>query len=440
MTNEQNLDDQAAQAIRAQIDAHLDKMGDPSLGPDAGGGEKKSRRSSGNRGSSGSGQGGHGAHGGHAAPAQDVPHFVNGTITSIDAERKRAMVELGPKSHGEITLEEFDEEPKVGETFEFSLVSIQEGLWSLSRKEARTLATWKELEKGRIVKATVIGENSGGLELKVGPVSAFMPASEIDVKRIDEFTTLVGQTFVCEVIEVAPKRKRVVLSRRAVLAREKREARERAFETVAVGQVVKGKVDKIESFGAFIDIGNGVNGLLHVSNISHQRVEDPSKVLTLGQEVEVQILEIKPGKKIGLGMKQLKTDPWEATAAKLRTGQVLQGKVKRLQEFGAFVEIEPGVEGLVHRSQITPDRMVKLSDVVKEGENITVRVVSVDAKARRIALSRLTERGHLIGSDEDVAPEERDRYIHKGSGPVGGTNLGALLREAMAKKSTPPSN
>lgn len=417
MSTEPNLDEQA---IRAQMDAHLAKMGEASLGPDAGGGDHEARRKKG------------GGHHGHGAPAQDIPHLAKGTITSLDGNK--VMVELGPKSHGQISLEEFDEAPKVGEEFEFSLVSIQDGIWALSRKEARTLATWKELEKGRIVKAQVIGENSGGLELKVGPVAAFMPASEIDVKRVEGFTGFVGQTWVCEVIEVAPKRKRVVLSRRAVLARERRESRERAFETIAVGQVVKGKVDKLEPFGAFVDLGNGVSGLLHVSNISHTRIGDPSQVLKVGQDVEVQILEIKPGKKIGLGMKQLTSDPWEAAAARLKPGMILQGKVARLQEFGAFVEVESGVEGLIHRSQLSPDRVMKISDVVKEGDAVTVRVVNVDAKARRIGLSRLTERGHLIGSDEDVGTEERDRYLQKGTGPVAGTNLGALLREAMAKR------
>lgn len=419
MSTEPNLDEQS---IRAQIDAHLASMGEATLGPDAGSADHEGKKRKAG--------GGHGH--GHSAPAQDIPHLAKGTVTSVDGNK--VMVELGPKSHGQISLEEFDEAPKVGEEFEFSLVSIQDGLWALSRKEARTLATWKELEKGRIVKAQVIGENSGGLELKVGPVAAFMPASEIDLKRVDGFTGFVGETWVCEVIEVAPKRKRVVLSRRAVLARERRESRDRAFDTIAVGQVVKGKVDKLEPFGAFIDIGNGVNGLLHVSNISHTRIADPAQVLKLGQEVEVQILEIKPGKKIGLGMKQLMSDPWEAAAAKLKPGQILQGKVVRLQEFGAFVEVEAGVEGLIHRSQLSPDRVMKISDIVKEGDAVTVRVVNVDAKARRIGLSRLTDRGHLIGSDDDLGNEERARYIQKGPSTSLGTNLGSLLREAMAKR------
>lgn len=423
MSNESNLDESA---IRAQIDAHLEKMGNASLGPEGGAGGGEPRRSK-----KGGGHGG----GHHAAPAHDVPHFAKGTVTAIDGTK--VLVELGPKSHGQLSIDEFDDPPKPGDEFEFSLVSIQDGMWLLSRKEARTLATWKDLERGRIVKATVIGENSGGLELKIGPVSAFMPASEIDTKRVENFHEYLNQTFVCEVVEADMKRKRVVLSRRAVLARERREARDRTFDTIKVGQVMKGKVDKLEAFGAFVDLGNGCSGLLHVSNISHQRIDDPSKVLTVGQELEVQVLEIKGGKKIGLGLKQLQADPWDSVAQRHRPGTVLTGKVARLMDFGAFVEVEPGIEGLVHRSALTTDRVVKISDIVKVGDAITVRVVSVDAKQRRIALSRLTDRGHLIGSEEDLGTEEIARYAHKGDQPSSGTNLGALLREAMAKKQKP---
>jgi ribosomal protein S1 len=418
-SSEANLDEKA---IRAQLDAHLEKAGAASLGPD----EAPPPRRPSRRGGQGGGHGGHGSH-------QEPQHLAKGTVSGVDGNK--VLIELGPKSHGEISVEEFDEAPKPGDVFEFSLVSITDGVWSLSRKEARTIATWNELEKGRLVKATVIGENSGGLELKVGPVSAFMPASEIDVKRVETFADLVGQTWVCEVIEVAPKRKRVVLSRRAVLMRERREARDRSFEALGVGQVVKGKVEKLEPFGAFVDIGNGVTGLLHVSNISHQRVADPSKVLVLGQELEVQILEVS-GKKVGLGLKQLSADPWETAAARLKPGGVIEGKVVRIAEFGAFVEVEPGIEGLLHRSQVSSDRNAKLSDFVKVGQSVKVRVVGVEPGKKRISLSMLSDRGHVIGSEDDIGSADLDPFLSKGQSGSSGTNLGALLREAMAKKSS----
>ena len=419
MTEEEKIDEQA---IRAQLDAAMDKMEvppepTPEAADAAGATEAPSASSSG---SPGGKRGGGGA---------GDPHLHKGTIVSVDGPE--VMVELGPRTQGVINVEEFDDAPEVGQEFEFSLVSIKDGLWTLSRKEARTLATWQNLQKGKAVKATVIGENSGGLEMKVGPVSAFMPASEVDTKRVEDFAPYVGQTFVCEVIEVARKRKRVVLSRKGILYRERREARERTLESMTEGQVVRGKVEKLEGFGAFVDLGGGLSGLLHVSNISHKRVADPSSVLEVGQDVEVQILEIKNGgKRIGLGMKQLQADPWDAVREKFRNGQVTQGKVVRIAEFGAFVEIAEAVEGLLHKSQLSPERVNRVEDAVKVGDDVTVRVQSIDPEARRISLSCLTDRGTMIGAEDDVGSEEVDKYMSRG-GDSGGQNLGNILRAAM---------
>ncbi len=407
MSSEEKLDETA---IRAQVDAALNQMRVAEPTPAA-----ESATDADENGGS------------------DDPRLHKGRIVSVLANE--VHVELGPRTQGMISLEEFEEAPSPGQEYEFSLVSIQDGLWTLSRREARTLATWRDMEKGRAVKATVIGENSGGLELKIGPVSAFMPASEISTHRVEDFTQFVGQTWVCEVVEVNRRKKRIVLSRRAILMTEKREARERTLQTLSPGQVVRGKVEKLEPFGAFVDIGGGVTGLLHVSNISHQRVEDPATVLQVGQDVEVQILEVKNGgKRIGLGMKQLAADPWDAFKSKVRAGQVIRGKVVRVAEFGAFVEVEPAIEGLLHKSQLSSERVNRVEDAVKVGAEVTVRVVSIDPAARRLSLSRLTERGAMIGSEEDVGGEDVDKYLVSGAAPTSGTNLGALLREALAKK------
>ena len=425
MTEDQKIDEQA---IRAQLDAAMNKMEvapEPSLetpGESEGAAAPNpAAPKAGRRGGKRSGGGG----------GEAQVHVHKGTIVSVDGPE--AMVELGPRTQGVISVEEFDEPPEVGAEFEFSLVSIKDGLWTLSRKEARTLATWKNLEKGRSVKATVIGENSGGLEMKVGPVSAFMPASEVDTKRVEDFASYVGQTFVCEVIEVVRKRKRVVLSRKGILYRERREARDRTLESMTPGQVVSGKVEKIEGFGAFIDLGGGLSGLLHVSNISHKRTDDPSTVLTVGESVEVQILEIKNGgKRIGLGMKQLQADPWEAVKEKFRQGQVTKGKVIRIADFGAFVEITDAVEGLLHKSQLSPDRVNRVEDAVSVGAEVTVRIQSIDLEAKRISLSCLTDRGTMIGAEDDVGSEVVDKYMSRGKDAgAGGQNLGNILRAAM---------
>ncbi|MBI4881523.1 MAG: S1 RNA-binding domain-containing protein [Planctomycetes bacterium] len=416
MSSEDHSEDRIdEQAIRAQLERALEAMDADAAGPN----EEEAAPEEGPQGGSGD------------------PHLHGGTILSVQG--KDVFVELGPRSQGVISSDEFEQPPAPGERYEFTLVSIQDGLWTLSRKEARVLATWKELARGKSVKATVIGENSGGLELKVGPVSAFMPASEIALSRVADFAPFVGQTMICEVMEVSRRRRRVVLSRRAVLQRERREQRERTLLTLAAGQVVRGRVEKIEPFGAFVDIGGGVTGLLHVSNISHKRVADPASVLCVGQEIEVQVLEVKEGgKRIGLGMKQLEADPWDTARERIRAGQVVRGRVARLAEFGAFVELEGAIEGLLHRSQLAPERVNRVEDAVKVGDEITVRVQAIDAENRRISLSRLGERGGLLGSDEDVGNADVGRYLESGSAPTTGTNLGALLREALERREKKP--
>jgi len=414
------------EAVRAQLEAALLNMAsdpEPSDTSEAEPPEERTRESGGEdrKGSARS-----------RGSAQD-PHLHKGTVTAVSG--RDVFVELGPRTQGVISIDEFEGPPEPGGEYEFSLVSIQDGLWTLSRREARTLATWRELDRGKTVKATVIGENSGGLEMKVGPVSAFMPASEIGTGRVEDFSPYIGQTLVCEVMEVSRRRKRVVLSRRVVLMRERRESRERTLESLAVGQVLRGKIEKVEPFGAFVDLGGGVTGLLHVSNISHKRIADPTTVLSPGQDVEVQVIEMKEGgKRIGLGMKQLAADPWEDLDSRFRVGSVVQGKVVRIADFGAFVEVAECVEGLLHKSQLSSERVNRVEDVVKLGDQVSVRVQSVDLESRRISLSRLNERGALLDSDEDLGGEDMNRFLDTGSAPTSGTNLGALLREAMAKK------
>ncbi|MEW6744955.1 MAG: S1 RNA-binding domain-containing protein [Planctomycetota bacterium] len=362
---------------------------------------------------------------------EDEPHIAAGVVVSISGED--VFVELGPRTQGVISIREFDPPPRVGETYEFSMVSVKDELWTLSRKDALVRATWKNLVVGHAVKATVSGQNRGGLELTIGPVRAFMPISEIALERVEDLAPYLGQTMLCEIIEVSRGAKKVVLSRRAVLEHEREQAREKTRAALAVGKVVTGRVEKIEPFGAFVDLGGGITGLLHVSNISHQRVKDPADVLTVGQQVEVQILSFEQdGKRIGLGMKQLAADPWHEVQQRYKADQIVTGRVTRIVDFGAFVELEPGVEGLLHFSQISPERVRAVGDAVQEGAEVTVRVVDVDPKKRRLSLSRLTARGALIGSEELVSAEKVKDYGQQG--PSSGTNLGALLREALEKK------
>jgi len=236
------------------------------------------------------------------------------------------------------------------------------------------------------------------------------------------------------VLEVDRERQRVLLSRRAVLAAEREAARSESLGSLGVGQVITGKVTRVEPFGAFVSLSPGVEGLLHVSNIAHQRVENAGDVLQPGQELQVKILSIaEGGRRIGLGRKQLEADPWHETAARLAPNTVLPAKVVRLMEFGAFCALAPGVEGLLHISQLRsgPDRVRHAREVLSAGQDITVRVLSVEPSTKRIALSRLDERGAVLGSADSVETGEIDRVLREsGSGPRG-TNLGNLFKKAL---------
>jgi small subunit ribosomal protein S1 len=359
--------------------------------------------------------------------------LVRGTVVGFSGDD--AIVELGPTAQGVIKKSQFDELPKIGASFDFSMHGQEDGLWVLSLQEAKALAAWDELAVGARVEARVTGQNSGGLELKIGPISAFMPASQVSLSREDDLAQFLNQKFVCEVLEIDSARKRVTLSRRTLLESEREEQRREMVGHLATGQIVQGKVTRVESFGAFVDLGGGVEGLVHVSNIARRRVENAGDVLKKGDAVRALILEIKDGgKRIGLGLKQLEADPWDEIGARFGVGQVLSGKVVRAMEFGAFVEVAPGIEGLVHVSQLGKDRVRRVQDAVKVGETIGVRVLSIDPKQKRIALSRLDERGALIGSEDSVASAEIEEMLQKNQPPRSGTNLGNLFKKALDKK------
>ncbi|MCB9915210.1 MAG: S1 RNA-binding domain-containing protein [Planctomycetes bacterium] len=353
-----------------------------------------------------------------------------GTVVGVTGPD--VFVELGPRMQGVISVSEFETTPKVGETFQFALRGQDEGLWLLSRREALELAAWDEVEVGSLVKAKVTGVNTGGLELRVGPMAAFMPASQVALHRVEDLGAFLNQSFLCQVLEVARERKRIVLSRRAVLEHEREQTRADALDALTVGALVRGKVTRVEKFGAFVEISPGVEGLVHVSNLSRQRVDDPSEFVKTGQDVEAVVQEIKDGgKRIGLSMKALEPDPWDEVPDKYHEGTVFEGTVVRLMEFGAFVELEPGVDGLVHVSQLSRDRVARVRDAVNIGDTFPVRVLSVDVHGRRISLSRLDDHGATLGTEEAAdAGAVREALRDTQAKPLG-TNLGSLFKKAL---------
>jgi small subunit ribosomal protein S1 len=356
------------------------------------------------------------------------PPLYQAIVAGLSGED--VVVELTPRVQGCIPRSEFDAVPPPGTPLRVTLVGREEGVWILSVKEARALATWDELEVGSLVKATVFGINKGGLELKLGQSRAFMPASQVALEHVEDLAAYAGQTLVCEVLELDREKRRVVVSRRAVLERERKASRQSATEKLAVNAIVKGRVARLESYGAFVDLG-GVEGLLHVSNLAHRRVQHPEELLKLGQELEVVVISIEEGgKRIGLSRKLREPDPWDSLAERFRPDQVIQARVRRVTNFGAFLELEPGIEGLLHVSQLG-GRARDPGQAVKVGEELTVRIQSLDPHAKRISLTRLAPNGALLGSDEAAAGADVAEVL--GEARALSTNLGALLGKALKK-------
>lgn len=354
-----------------------------------------------------------------------------GVVAGIDGDD--IFVELGPRMQGVINASEFEDPPAVGQTLEFTMHGQKDGLWLLSRRKAKALSAWNNLEQGSHVEAVVKGTNAGGLEVEVGPLSGFMPASQAADHHVEDLSTLVGQKLTVEVIELDQGRKRLVVSRRKVAQLERESARQEIVGSLVLGDKVAGSVTRIEPFGAFVDIG-GVEGMVHVSQITRSRVEHPEEKVKVGDRVEAEVIKIEQGgKRIGLSMKNLEPDPWGGVDERFGLDTMATVKVVRLTDFGAFCELEPGVDGLLHISQMAGrgERVGRPSDLFQMGQEIEVRISAIDPITRRIGLSRLDNRGALIGSEEAAGAAEADRVVRESSQQNVGTNLGALFKKAL---------
>jgi small subunit ribosomal protein S1 len=319
-----------------------------------------------------------------------TPGMKKGKVVAIHGDD--IFIDMGGKSQGILPAVQFEDEPlpNVGDTVEVMIDGYNpaEGFLILSRKGAIQEAAWDSLEVGQIVEGRVTGHNKGGLEIDLNGIRAFMPISQIENFRVEDLHPYDNQRLKCEVTEVNRQDRNIVLSRRNVLEREAAEAREKAFGALAVGQVLTGTVRTIMPYGAFVDIG-GVDGLLHVSDMSYSRVNDPHEIVQEGMKVEVKVLKIDPDtRKISLGLKQAKPDPWTNVADRWPLQSVVKGRVTKLMDFGAFVELEPGVEGLIPMSEFTYQKRIHHpSEIVKQGDNVDVRVLSIDTERKRISLS-----------------------------------------------------
>ena len=308
----------------------------------------------------------------------------------IAVRGKSVFVDLGAKSEGVVPTDQFtDGLPNPGDMIEVVVdrFDTDEGLLLLSRKGAAVEANWENLRKGLIVEARVTKTNKGGLDVEVDGIRGFLPIGQIEIGRVEDASVYVNQKLRVTVTEANSREKNLVVSRRELLEQERAEQREKTWATLEEGQVHHGVVRSLKDFGAFVDIG-GVDGLLHVGEMSWSRVSDPSSLLKMGDEVDVKVLRIdRETKKVSLGLKQLTPSPWDRVEETYSRGMTVPGKVTRLMDFGAFVEIEPGIEGLVHVSELSPNRVRRVADVVKPGQDVEVRILKVEAEAKKISLS-----------------------------------------------------
>jgi small subunit ribosomal protein S1 len=295
----------------------------------------------------------------------------------------------GGRSQGVLPLEQFEgATPKIGQEVEFDIerYDAANGLLVLTREgSAQAVTDWSGLALHMIVEARVTGTNKNktGLTVEVNGIKGFLPASQLDLYRVEDIEQFNNQRMKVEVIELDPSERNLIVSRRSILERERQQKAEEFWKTIAEGQVRKGIVKSIKPFGAFVDLG-GADGLIPVSEFSWQRVNDLSEFVKLGQEVQVLVSRIDhDARKIGLSLKQLTTSPWDEFAERVKAGARITGKVTRVAEFGAFVELEPGVEGLIHVSELSNQRVRRVRDVVSEGQSVEVEILSVDPAARR---------------------------------------------------------
>jgi small subunit ribosomal protein S1 len=311
-----------------------------------------------------------------------------GRVLSVHGES--IFVDIGGKSQGVISVLQFPEGPPAAGSDIDVLIDHYvpaEGLLVLRLPGAAQEADWSNIREGMIVEGRVTASTKGGVVVDLSGIRAFLPASQVDIVRVPDLETLVGQSLRCQVTDVQRSEKNVILSRRALLEAEREAARERTWTELAEGQTRTGIVRTVKEFGAFVDLG-GVDGLLPVREMSWTRVEDPNEVVRAGQQVQVKVLKIdRETRKLTLGLKQLQASPWETLEQRFAIGSNVTGKVTKLMEFGAFVELEPGVEGLVHISELANHRVRRVSDVVNPGQEVQVRVLKIDPEQRRISLS-----------------------------------------------------
>ena len=382
---------------------------------------------------------------------------VQGEVVRID--RDEVLVDIGYKSEGVIPVNELSirknvnpaDEVSLGETVDALVVTKEDadGRLVLSKKRAKFEKAWRKIEEasesGEPVEGTVIEVVKGGLIVDLG-IRGFLPASLVDIRRVQDLDEFKSQTVRCKVIELNRSRNNVVLSRRAILEEERREVRQQIISSLERGSVVEGAISNIVDFGAFVDL-DGIDGLIHISELSWSHVNHPSEVVSIGDVVKVKVLDIDHDRqRISLGLKQTQEDPWQKVIDTHHIGDVLEGTVTKIVSFGAFVEIYNGVEGLVHISELSEQHVENPRQVLSEGDTVRVRILEIDTERRRLSLSaKQVEGQNLIpqpipgagagqteGEAEEATPDEIADAVAVADAAIEEAAAGAISDEAEA--------
>ena len=348
----------------------------------------------------------------------------------IKVHNANVFISLGGPDEGVVPLLQFDSPPEEGQTIDFLIRSFnrEEGLYELAIPgETVAVNDWDDLQEGAAVEAKIESANTGGCECKVGAVRGFIPMSQLSEYRIESAADYIGQKLICIITEANPRRGNLVLSHRAVLERDKAAKRKERLSKLEVGEACEGIVRKVMDFGAFVDIG-GLDGMIHISQLSWDKIKHPSEVVKEGDKIQVRVEKIDPETgKIGLSYRSLQDNPWSDVDARFPIGTVVRGTVSRLANFGAFVKLSTGIEGLIHISELAHNRVASVANVLKEGQDVEVKILTVDRDSQRIGLSlRATqarpESAKPAKEEEQVDEPKRQPAVRKFQGALkGGT-------------------
>ncbi|MBM7619569.1 small subunit ribosomal protein S1 [Bacillus tianshenii] len=364
----------------------------------------------------------------------EVGSKVTGTVTKV--EEKQVLVSIeGSKLDGIIPISELSslhvekatDVVAEGQELQLKVTKVEDELLVLSKKAVDADLAWEDLQKKfeskEVFEAEIKDVVKGGLVVDLG-VRGFVPASLVENHFVDDFADYKGRTLTFKVVELEKEKNRVILSHRAVVEEEMKNKKHQVLDSIETGQVLEGTVQRITDFGAFVDIG-GVDGLVHISQLSYEHVTKPSEVVTEGQKVQVKVLSVdRDNERISLSIKETLPGPWSMVSEKLSAGSITEGVVKRLVSFGAFVEVLPGVEGLVHISQISNKHIGTPHEVLSEGEKVQVKVLDINENEQRISLS-------IRELEEPEPQEDYSQYSH--SEESGGFQLGEMIGDKLKK-------